>query len=135
MTRYKTGQRGRLWALVACIVGFTGCGESSPGGPTTPVSVPEDKILLVQYEGKYTAIKLSVHQDGSVTAYWWHQLKPGPDFHAKTVKSGAVQLYEKYQVTRRHNSGSSANTVEHVVDKGSSLLIKCDDLCLFGKAA
>jgi len=128
MTKYEIAQSQQLWALVVCIAGLTGCGESLPGGPTTPVALSEDKILLIQYEGRYSAIKLSGHEDGSATAYWWHQMEPGTHFRSKTVISGSIELYENYQVTKRRSSG--ANIEEQVSSKGSSLLVKYDDIVI-----
>ena len=99
------------------------CCKKAETDKTNVVELTENKIIVIEYQGTFAAIKLLKHGNDFAKVKWWIQEKPSQDFISGNVKTGFVDLFEKYERVKT----IEPNTFQ-VKDKGSNLFIKLNNL-------
>lgn len=89
---------------------------------TTAIELPSNKILLVNYDNKYGAIKILSSGTDRAKVEWWYQILPSTVLVTGNTKHGETKLFEKYKTIE------TVDNKHQLIDIGSNLYINLDTI-------
>ena len=122
-----------ILSLLVCFIGgfYTGisleiqnCEDLSSDASTNSLALPNNKILLINKNLSYAALKILKRSNSSAHYKWWYQKDGNGNFNTKSVLMGEGKVFEKYKRTQISKNEFSLK------DSGSDLLININDIVI-----